>query len=269
MHLSPDSPENELQRAARTFEELGWLFPAYYQIGHLRRLARALEQEPSLEAKHLLLETSLKNMYEPSNIAAMQLERYNKAPHISEFKEVISDSIEAFHLGLTYAAIASLIPVIEGILRKVAQNLSKPFKGNIFANLLATIDALINKEKFSIPEIKDERIMMLMGFRKIVAEHLFVSTKNYSGHGRLNRNGILHGIYNPTEYGYESNFYKLISVIDIICFFISLRSPDVSALAPDTTEATEQLANYYRELRALAQRRNVYFKDKNLRSIKS
>lgn len=259
MRASPDSPENELQQAARTFEELGWLFPAYYQIGYLLKLARAIEQEPSPESKHSLLAAFLKSMYDASSLAAMQLERYNRIPHISDFKEVISNSIEAFHLGLTHAAIASLIPVIEGTLRKVARNLSKPFKKNIFANLLATIDALVDKERSGIPGVKDERIMMLMGFRRIVAEHLFVNSENYSGRGRLNRNGILHGIYNPAEYGYEYNFHKLISVIDMICFFISLWTPNVSALAPDATEETEQLANYYRELRALAQRRNLYF----------
>lgn len=263
MFASPNSSENELQRAAKIFEELGWLFPAYYQIGYLRRLASAIEQESTSEAKHSLLAASLKSMYDSSTMAVMLLERYNKIPHISDFKEVISNSIEAFHLGLTHAAIASLIPVIEGTIRKLARQLSRSFRKNIFANLLATIDALINEEKASNSGVVDERVMMLNGFRRIVAEHLFANTENYSGRGRLNRNGILHGIYNPTDYGHASNFYKLISVIDMICFFVSLRTPDVSILAPDTTEESEQLANYYRALRVLAQRRNAYSEEKN------
>jgi len=234
--------------------------PAYYSTGGLLQLAEDIEKEPILAKKHDILEHALKGMYNPSVLAVMLLERYCKLAYVKEFNNVIADAIEAFHLGLVNVAVASLIPVIEGTLRRIAEKYGEPVsRRNPHKKILSTIDILIEEEKSSPIDIRDERVMMLTSFRTLVDNYLFIDTDKYSGIGWLNRHGILHGIYDPQEYAKDYNFYKLISVIDTICFFVTLHSSGISALAPPETLESKSLAAYYMTLIYLKQNRTVFF----------
>lgn len=252
---------SELERAARTFEAQGWVFPAYIEIGFLRRLAVAINEESTGDAKHAVLAGALAIPYGPRPLAAMVLERYRKVPHIADFAGVIEDAIEAFHMGLTRAAVASLVPVVEGVLRKIANAQGAPFANNerIFKKLCATIDALIVEQQQGAPGTTDECVMMLTSLRQFVSDYLFIKTDLYTGTGALNRHGIVHGIFEPAEYGHDYNFYKLLSILDLACFFVSLRTPGCSALAPDETKASQVLAAYYVTLAVIAKQKHDLF----------
>ena len=68
---------------------------------------------------------------------------------------------------------------------------------------------------------------------------------------RARRHGALHGAYADSDFGDPINFYKAIGSIDFLCMVASLRAP-ISWLAPNPTEASRRLANYYRTCRVFA-----------------
>lgn len=49
----------------------------------------------------------------------MVLNRYPNVPIVSEYKESIAEAVSAHFLGLGHVAVAGLIPVVEGIGRRL------------------------------------------------------------------------------------------------------------------------------------------------------
>jgi hypothetical protein len=174
----------------------------------------------------------------------MLLGLYNKAIYVADFKAQISEAIEAWHTGLHYAAVATLIPVLEGIVRKIAKEGDRDI-GNGTKKLIDELDELIAKEDQS-PYRFDERIVMLTGLRDFFSERLLKRTVDYNGLDQLNRHGILHGIFE--EYGAVVNFLRLITLLDLLCFAIVLAHGG-SCFAPDRTPKSKRLADYYRTLK--------------------
>jgi len=111
--------------------------------------------------------------------------------------------------------------------------------------LTAEFDELIAKEERS-PNRFEERIVMLTGLRNFFAERLLRNTDNYDGLDQLNRHGILHGIFEG--YGAAVNFLRLITLLDLLCFAMTLTHGG-SSFAPDHTQESMRLACYYRTLK--------------------
>jgi hypothetical protein len=76
-----------------------------------------LEREP-VSKREELLEWVLPGLYDQDRLASMLLGLYNKAVHIRDFKVQIAEAVEAWHAGLHQAAVATMIPVLEGIIRR-------------------------------------------------------------------------------------------------------------------------------------------------------
>jgi hypothetical protein len=87
---------------------------------------------------------------------------------------------------------------------------------------------------------------MLQSLRDFCSERLLKSTGVYAGFDQLNRHGILHGIFD--QYGGPTNFFRLITLLDLLCFSIVLVHGG-SCFAPDQTAESERLAEYYRKLK--------------------
>src|SRR3954451_25052532 len=109
----------EIKTLAATFATVDWFVPPYIQLGVLFRLAKRLD-EAAPDAKRAILVADLEEMYGPRDLAAMLVERYRKIAFISEFATVVEEAIEATQLGLSHVAVASMLPVIEGVLRRMA-----------------------------------------------------------------------------------------------------------------------------------------------------
>jgi hypothetical protein len=230
-----------------------WIFPAYLRLGVLQELAEEIEAAAPAD-KHGVLAGRLPSLYSADDLAVMLLERYRKLPHVSDFGRQIGEAIEAAHLGLFCAAVTTLLPALEGVMRKMATARSQP-AGQGTAWLVGEIETLIEATRNAAAvypqsrEALDERVMMLEVFRDFWRSKLLANTGSYVGTGSLNRHGILHGVFD--DFGYEWNFYKLVSLLDMLCFFIALSTPGVSALAPVQTPASVQLAAYYESIAAL------------------
>ena len=55
-------------------------------------------------------------------LASMYLDCYSKILHVRDFTRQIDGSIRTYFCGYTFNAVTGLLPVIEGIIRKVANS---------------------------------------------------------------------------------------------------------------------------------------------------
>lgn len=180
----------------------------------------------------------------------MLLERYRKVTPVREFAAQIYEAIQAQALGLHHAAVATLLPVLEGVLRKLAHADGRDI-GQGTQKLVEEVDRLAISERQASPDPRDaamERIEMIEQLRDFMRDRLLMKTHSYSGINNLNRHGILHGVFDG--YGASSNFQKLISFLDGLVFFTGFRTPGVSCFAPDDTIESRQLAQYLSGLSA-------------------
>lgn len=240
-----------------TFASVDWFVPPYMQGGAIRKLALAIDAAPET-AKHSVLEAGLRRLYEPEYQAVMLLERYRKLEPVSSFAIQVREAMEAAAFGLNHAAIAMMLTVLEGIVRKLADADGRDV-GPGTKKLVAEIEQLAKEERHaatagSVDDALLERIEMVEQLRDFMRDRLLIGTSKYDGIGHLNRHGILHGLF--LGYGAESNFHKLISFLDGLVFFISLRRTGISCFAPEDTTDSTALAAYFRALVAARQARS-------------
>lgn len=245
---------------------LGWFHPAYIQNKVMANIYAAIKGAPDNE-KHDRLEMALNLTYTPNHIASMVSGRYREIPEIEQYLPMIQDAVKAHYLGLHAAAIVTLIPVVEGVLRSMCfhnRNLpdnstkldrvtgSELLKQSVAGAIKKATELLIYRHGTWIPELyekheflerTDEFIWMLATFGEFGEKYLFKDSEKYAGFGELNRPGILHGHF--TDFRHGSNFYKLISILDFLSFALSMNHSEISCLAPELTDEGKQLASLY------------------------
>ena len=133
------------------------------------------------------------------------------------------------------------------IIRRIAASHGRPIGGGT-SKLNDEFQAFVDGE------IKSqccfgERVVMLEVLRDFVRERLLERTANYTGLNELNRHGILHGIYG--NFGEAMNFFRLIALLDLLCFAIGVEHGG-SCFAPAPTPESLKLAGHYRRLEALS-----------------
>jgi hypothetical protein len=246
--MSPSTPMNYGPAAwlASAFKEVDWPVPAYLTMGFLGELAKNIQEAPA-PAKSEVLREALATAYSPLYLSGMFLDRYSKILHVQDFKQHIDESIRTYFCGYTFNAVTGLLPVIEGIIRRMAARQNRDV-GHGTRKLVDELQALVDKEAQS-PHCYGERLAMLEAFRDFVRDRLLQNTDRYSGLDEFNRHGILHGLFE--NYGQEVNFFRLITLLDLLCFSIGLIEGGISMFAPAPTPESTKLAAYYLQLNAL------------------
>ena len=118
--LPPSAIDPNPQRATpwkNSVTECGWITPSYIQMGVLSAITSKVIQAPP-ELREAVVDAALPDLYKPGDIAAMVLERYEKTSSIQPYLPVIREAVECFYLGKTHVAVAALVPIIEGIMRR-------------------------------------------------------------------------------------------------------------------------------------------------------
>ena len=82
--------------------------------------------------------------------------------------------------------------------------------------------------------------------RDFIKGRFLRNADRYEGLNQFNRHGILHGVFD--DYGEELNFYRTITIIDLLCMIIGYRQGGVSMFAPVDTDESRALAGHYVEL---------------------
>ena len=182
----------------------------------------------------------------------MFFSRYSTILHVSDFKHQIDESIRTYFCGYTFNAVTGLLPVIEGIIRKIATSQNRDV-GPGTKGLNLELEAIVERELQSA-HCYGERLVMLEAFRDFVRERLLENTKRFVGLNEFNRHGILHGLFD--DFGQAINFLRLITLLDLLCFCIGM-TEGVSMFAPGNSPESAALAALYRDLHSFHSRREV------------
>lgn len=232
---------------ANAFRQVDWLIPAWLTMGFLSQFAKAIETTAPA-ARPELLRRTLTLVYGPDHLAPMYLDRYSRILHVRDFSRPIDEAIKAYFSGYKLVAVTALIPVVEGIVRKMAIRQNRDV-GLGTRKLIAEFDALVERERNS-PNCYGERLVMLECLRDFMRDRFLIKTADYDGLDEFNRHGILHGIYD--KFGEEINFFRLITLLDLLCFAIGLIEGGVSCFAPSPTPQSAALAAHYRQIEGLS-----------------
>lgn len=230
---------------ATHFKEVDWLVPPYLTTAFLTKLAHSIEVAPRDERLQIM-QANLANVYGPDYLASMFLERYSKILHMRDFTQHIGESLKAYFSGYKLVAIIALVPVLEGIVRKVASTHGRNI-GQGTKKLNEEFAAFVDRE-INSPHCFGERVVMLEVLRDFVRDRLLEKTDKYIGFNELNRHGMLHGIYG--NFGEEMNFFRLVTLLDLLCFAICLEEGG-SGFAPAPTPESRKLAEHYKRLKTL------------------
>ena len=137
-----------------------------------------------------------------------------------------------------------MIPVIEGIIRKIALEEGRNV-GQGTAGLVREFNVLVDNEENS-PYRNEERVVMFTMLRDFMRDRFLRNTDRYDGLNQFNRHGILHGVFD--DYGEDLNFYRLITILDLLCMMIGIKFGGVSFFAPENTLESIKLAAHYKTL---------------------
>lgn len=220
------------------FNSVGWFIPPYVGLGLLTKLSKQIDNKTINEEN---LENFLREIFSSEFLAAMVSNRYSDIPHIQDYKEIISESIKAHFLKLDHIAIIGLMPVIEGVARKISNLPANAYIRDVFLDLAETHkDFVITNNIGAVHEI----VETLESFKEFARENLYINSTKYPFKDNTNRHGILHGAYSDNEYGTPLNFYKAISAINVLCFIVSIKEP-ISFFGPPVTSNSRKLSYYY------------------------
>lgn len=260
--LVDDIAKGSLPHFEKAFKSVGWFIPPYANFGFLSPIAAKILKEGPSGFGQERLEIALADMYEPNGLAAKVCNRYPEVPFICDYQEIISESVEAHFLGLHHAAAASLVPVIEGAGKEIANLRGIKIEGKgrsptkIFQDLAKNcIEEVLHEQKGAVGELTS----MLNSFATFTGSVLFLDSNEYLFEDKTNRHGMVHGRYKDKDYGRPLNFYKLVGAIDFLCLVVSLRE-SISWWAPESTFKSIKLATHYRILHRVALHKQKAFR---------
>jgi hypothetical protein len=122
----------------------------------------------------------------------MFLDRYSKIIYVRDFSQHIDESIRAYFSGYRLVAVIALVPVLEGIVRRIAASNNRDI-GQGTKKLNDEFQSFVEREMNS-PNCYGERVVMLEVLRDFVRDRLLTNTTSYGGLNELNRHGILHAL---------------------------------------------------------------------------
>lgn len=235
---------HNLDYQKQSFNNVGWFIPPYVTMGFINFLAKQIaEADGTFNQKNL--EQALSHIYSAENLSTMVSGRYPAVKYVNDYKEIISEAINAHFLGLDHIAVAGLVPVVEGVGKKIAQDMGLSTNVSsieLFRNLAEYCKKQTIEKK--IGEV-GEIISMMDSFIEFTKAYLYTKSESYPLSDNTNRHGITHGAYSDEDYGAPINFYKCIAVIDFLCFISGFSTGYMPCFAADRTETSQRLAKYY------------------------
>jgi len=237
------------RRLVEKLNQVGWLIPPYVSVARIDRIAATIEAAGASFSQQEL-ENVLGALFTPEILATMVLNRYPQTMVIQEFQAIIGEGVAAHFLKLDHIAASGLVPVIEGVTRRLAEK-----RGLETRKFMGTLNALVEHCKTHVRDKRignvDEITAMLESFEIFLSKVLFVQTDDYAFTDGTNRHGIAHGLFADAAFGSPLNFYKIITSINFLTFMSALYHGG-SGFVPDETPQSKELARRYHALRQMA-----------------
>lgn len=252
--------EYGITRMRTAFLQIDLVVPPYYQMGFLSPAAAHIELLSSTEEKEEFALNLLTKMYPENSIASLCLNVYKRNKAISPFYEDIAESVTAYYLGLNRAAIITLIPCIEGIIRNIGNQINIPIPGDVSKeSFLKVLEAVQKRDicgtyegydwvpseakNISLFDKFHERVQMIQSIKFFIEHSLYEHTSKYKNDSQLNRHGIVHGLI--SDFHSPTNYLRLITMINALAV-ASIFAGDSGSLffpniTPEATTLGEQL----------------------------
>lgn len=228
---------NKNESLSFTRDELGkvdFIVPPFMRNEFVWEFTSAISNSKTPDSTAL---SFARRMYPVSDIAAIFTEYYQKNHIIGKYYDQLVETLKAFYLGLYSAAITSIIPPMEAIVRDIGVQLELNCQDDVGKEQLIEIlkrlqRRIIDRNVFQnawVPSdfksVKlhdqfNEQIQMIESLKYFLENRLYQHTSNYLGTSNLNRNGIVHGFL--TDFNSEVNYYRLITVMNMLYVCSSL-----------------------------------------------
>lgn len=225
-------------RSVMLWESLRWFHPPYLTNADLANLHGDLRNQ--VHPERALASFLIRSYDQPAVLAATVEQKYARIPVMQDHADSIWSAIKMFYGGYQSEAISVLLPIVESCFRTFGGlRLETDAVAALHANLTQAMDSYSRRIVFlnmwvpceyrerSFLEHVDEVAHCVATFERYITGSLWVHTDRFTESNRLNRHGILHGLFSPQEYGRPENFFKLISVLDLLAFMHTLGTPNV------------------------------------------
>ena len=123
------------------FRSVDWLIPAYLTM-KLRHGLAVVVKKADGEQKLVVFKGIMSYVYTPDYIASLYMYQHKAVDHVSDFAVHIDEAIKAYYSGFHHVAVSSMVPVLKGIIRKVAIANGRDV-GQGTSGLLREFDALV------------------------------------------------------------------------------------------------------------------------------
>ncbi|HEB5257927.1 hypothetical protein L0F32_15930 [Klebsiella pneumoniae] len=238
------------------WKHVDWFFPPYISKGVLNNSMKMCGVTPrnftsidNVTAQNNF-ENELSSLYTLSLIIPVTIQILSKSTAISKHLPIIKEAILAFYSGVKIAAISSLIPIIEDILRTIVgeegseldtiSKINSCFKVaylNVLKLDIHNADWIPSEFcDFEYLKANNERIFMLETLRTWLLESFYANTCNYNKQSGFNRHHFAHALSDIWQN--ESNFFRAMGLIQALAFVevFSLPESKVSILVPEYNE---------------------------------
>ena len=258
-----DAKKNTIvARMRKNFLEVDIVIPPYVAMGFLSRYAAGIEKSSSTDGKEALAAEMLKELYgAPTHVAELCIGIYKEDPCISPFYDSIVEAMEAHFIGLRRASVLTLIPCVEGIIRKLAEKVGRDIQDRIDAPSFLDVLGRVQKHYINNVELRGiawvpcelrtvaffddfhELLQMVESIRVFVEHAMYKHTADYNRSSQLNRHGIVHGLL--SNYNTETNFYRLIVLLNGLSVASIVAGHNASLFHPEPTEEARRLALHF------------------------
>lgn len=238
-------PQRDLSALKAQLNSVGWFIPPFVSVGFIEmslNLQAAKGNGPFTQSD---LEEMLAFMYGPKHLAAMVLHRYPSVPVVTLYAKTIAEAVWAHFAGLHHVAVGGLIPVVEGVARRLAGERGLQSDGQLKARFRDLASSVKNEVVQRSIGATAEIIDMLDSFSCFIESYFYVNSDLYPLIDGTNRHGVVHGAFTDAAYGRPLNFFKTIAAIDFLTLISSFTTSRMSGLAPDDTPESTSLAARY------------------------
>ena len=243
----------------RYWKAVDWFIPAYINNQKLHEAFEFTGATPK-NFEHYdrlrfqeLFDHAFPQLYDLSTIIPITMQILPKSPSFCKHLPIIREAILAFYSGMQVSAIASLIPIIEDIIRSILGVESR--HSDTISNVNKCIDAAcLNallmdihyadwipreycEETFLITT--NERILILETIRDWLVESFYVDTKCYCNYSGFNRHHFAHSLSNIWHH--KTNFFRAIGLIQALAFVecFAVKGSNISVFMPSYNERSK------------------------------
>lgn len=256
MYKNNIEPKKEM---ANFWRSVDWFIPAYVTNGTIHEAfdligvnPQNFRQRPDSHNQKQF-DHALPSIYSVGQMVLVVNQILPSSNIIKKHLPIIRESILAFYSGMRVASIASLIPIMEDILRSLVLEDEK--SDNLITNINRCIDnACMNALKMDIHNVDwipnefaseefltstNERVFILESIRNWLLDSFYVDSSNYNKYSGFNRHHFAHAL--SDIWHKNTNFFRAIGLIQALAFVECFARPDsnISIFLPEPNGSTK------------------------------